>query len=155
MSHDRYLLDACADRLWLVANGAVTPFDGDLDDYAAWLDGERARVKAADVAPEVSAGKAERKLSREESKAERQALLAKRRPLVKGMETLEKRLAGWQGELKLLEARLSDSGLYANGKAGELASLTKRQGELAREIEAAEARWLEAQEALEALPEVD
>src|SRR5258707_1079238 len=33
ISHDRHLLDACADRLWLVANGTVTPFDGDLDDY--------------------------------------------------------------------------------------------------------------------------
>src|SRR5206468_4514451 len=33
VSHDRHLLDVCADRLWLVANGRVTPFDGDLDDY--------------------------------------------------------------------------------------------------------------------------
>ena len=33
VSHDRHLLDACADRLWLVADGKVTPFDGDLDDY--------------------------------------------------------------------------------------------------------------------------
>src|SRR5205085_39016 len=33
ISHDRYLLDACADRLWLVAHGTVTPFEGDLDDY--------------------------------------------------------------------------------------------------------------------------
>ena len=39
VSHDRYLLEACADRLWLVADGAVTPFDGDLDDYR----GARAR----------------------------------------------------------------------------------------------------------------
>ena len=33
VSHDRYLLEACADRLWLVQGGQVTPFDGDLDDY--------------------------------------------------------------------------------------------------------------------------
>ena len=33
VSHDRHLLEACADRLWLVADGKVTPFDGDLDDY--------------------------------------------------------------------------------------------------------------------------
>ena len=33
VSHDRYLIEACADRLWLVADGQVTPFDGDLDDY--------------------------------------------------------------------------------------------------------------------------
>ena len=33
VSHDRYLIEACADRLWVVADGAVTPYDGDLDDY--------------------------------------------------------------------------------------------------------------------------
>ncbi|HET6719681.1 MAG TPA: ATP-binding cassette domain-containing protein, partial [Rhodocyclaceae bacterium] len=155
VSHDRHLLRATADTLLLVANGRVTPFDGDLDDYASWLDSERARAKASEVPSEVSAEKAERKQSREESKAERQALLAKRRPLIKEIETLEQRLAGWQGELKLLESRLSDATLYAAGKNGELATLTKRQGELARDIDRAEARWLEAQEALDALPEVD
>ena len=155
VSHDRHLLRATADTLLLVANGQVTAFDGDLDDYASWLDSERLRVKASEVSSEVSADKAERKQSREESKAERQALLAKRRPLVKEIETLEKRLAAWQGELKLLESRLSDSTLYAAGQSGELSTLTRRQGELARDIETAEARWLEAQEALEALPEVE
>ena len=155
VSHDRHLLRATADTLLLVANGRVTPFEGDLDDYAIWLEGERQRVKASEVSSEVSAEKAERKQGREESKAERQALLAKRRPLIKEIETLEKRLAAWQGELKLLETRLSDATLYVAGKAGELATLTQRQGLLARDIEAAEARWLEAQEALDALPEVD
>ena len=33
VSHDRHLIDACADRLWLVADGNVTPYEGDLDDY--------------------------------------------------------------------------------------------------------------------------
>ena len=33
VSHDRYLIEACADRLWVVANQTVTAYDGDLDDY--------------------------------------------------------------------------------------------------------------------------
>ncbi len=33
VSHDRYLIEACADQLWVVADRAVTPYDGDLDDY--------------------------------------------------------------------------------------------------------------------------
>ena len=37
VSHDRYLIEACADRLLLVANGEVMPFDGDLDDYRKWI----------------------------------------------------------------------------------------------------------------------
>ena len=43
VSHDRYLLEACADRLWLVADGALKPFDGDLDDYRRNVLTERGR----------------------------------------------------------------------------------------------------------------
>ena len=44
VSHDRHLLDACADRLWLVADGKVTPFDGDLDDYRRGVSWPRQRT---------------------------------------------------------------------------------------------------------------
>ncbi|NWG75617.1 MAG: hypothetical protein HXY24_13610, partial [Rubrivivax sp.] len=44
VSHDRHLLRATCDELWLVANGKVTPFDGDLDDYADWLSQSRAAI---------------------------------------------------------------------------------------------------------------
>ena len=57
VSHDRYLLDACADRLWLVADGKVTPFDGDLDDYRRRVlsDRERRRAPTAATAPQAAA----------------------------------------------------------------------------------------------------
>jgi ATP-binding cassette subfamily F protein 3 len=45
VSHDRHLLRATCDELWLVADGKVTPFDGDLDDYADWLNQSRAAEK--------------------------------------------------------------------------------------------------------------
>jgi ATP-binding cassette subfamily F protein 3 len=152
VSHDRHLLRATADTLLLVADGRVRPFDGDLDDYAAWLDTERAKASANGT---IDVAKGERKLSRDEAKADRQALLARRRPLVKENETLEKQLAGWQGELKLLEQRLADPLLYEPAQRAQLQALSKRQAELARGIEAAETRWLEIQEALEALPAPD
>ena len=81
-----------------------------------------------------------------------QARLARRRPLVKEIDTLEKRRAAWQGELKLLEQRLSDHSLYANPDPAQLEPLVKRQAELTRDIGAAEERWLEAQDELEQLP---
>jgi ATP-binding cassette subfamily F protein 3 len=152
VSHDRHLLRATADTLLLVAEGKVRPFDGDLDDYAEWLDTERTKASADGA---IDAAKGERKLSREEARADRQALLARRRPLVRENETLEKQLAGWQGELKLLEQRLADPLLYEPAQRAQLQALSKRQAELARGIEAAEMRWLEIQEALEALPAPD
>jgi len=149
VSHDRHLLRTTADSLWLVADGKAAPFDGDLDEYAAWL-AQQQKEEKADTVKEAS--KEERRQQREDDKAARQALLARRRPLVKEIDTLEKRLAAWQGELKLLEQRLSDPGLYANPDPAQLEPLVKRQAELTRDIAAAEERWLEAQDELEQLP---
>ena len=151
VSHDRHLLRTTADQLLLVADGKLTPFDGDLDEYASWLAAQRAEEKSA--APEQS----ERKQQREQAAAERQAMLTKRRPLQKEAEQLEKKLAGWQSEKKLLDERLADPGLYtsndATGKA-LLATLLKRQAELSQQIDGAEERWLEVLDALEGLPAV-
>ena len=60
VSHDRHLLDACADRLWLVADGKVTTFDGDLDDYRRRVlsdrddGGDRSRAERAAKPPRHS-----------------------------------------------------------------------------------------------------
>ena len=57
VSHDRYLLRSTVDEFWLVDNGVLRPFDGDLDDYAQWLQKERSSKVAADAATQGSAGK--------------------------------------------------------------------------------------------------
>ena len=146
VSHDRHLLRTTADALYLVANQSCTAFDGDLDDYAAWLAGERQQKSAPD------ASKAERREARAASEKTRQERLAQRRPLLKESEKLEKQLSGWQGEKSQLETRLADPALYSGAERTLLESLLKRQGELARDIETAETRWLEIHELLENLP---
>jgi ATP-binding cassette subfamily F protein 3 len=143
VSHDRHLLRTTCDELWLVADGQVSPFDGDLDDYAAWLGGQRAAQRPADEA------KAARRQAREQETAARQALLEKRRPLLKEAEKLEKQLSGWQGEKALVDQRLADPALYAGADRERLADLLRRQAELAGAIETAEHRWLEIHAALE------
>ncbi len=148
VSHDRHLLRTTCDELWLVADGRVTPFDGDLDDYADWLAEQRQAGRSNAPAGEA---KAARRQARELEAASRQALLEKRRPLLKEAEKLEKQLAGWQGEKALLDGRLADPGLYASAERGLLDGLLKRQAELAAAIEAAEHRWLEIHEVLEGL----
>lgn len=152
VSHDRALLRASCDRLLLVDAERLQPFDGDLDDYRDWLAEKRAQAAEAAKCPDRAADKAARKADREQSAAERQARLAARRPLVKERDQLEKKLAGWQGEKKLLDARLADPALYSGAEMAQLQTLLKRQAELAGWIDDAELRWLDISEQLEALP---
>src|SRR5690606_82445 len=105
VSHDRHLLRTTADVLYLVADGKVAPFDGDLDDYADWLAGQRAAQQQ--MAPQ-SADREERKEARKLAAADRQALIVKRRPLLKESEKLEQQIARWQVQRSELEAQLAD-----------------------------------------------
>ena len=152
VSHDRALLRATCDRFLLVDGGRIQPFDGDLDDYRDWLASRRAEVAAAAACPDQAADKAARKADRAQAAADRQARLVARRPLVKEIEQIDKRLAAWNKEKAELDARLADPALYTGPQAGEVPALNKRQAELAERIEEAELRWLELHEALEAIP---
>jgi ATP-binding cassette subfamily F protein 3 len=148
VSHDRHLLRTSADSLWLVADGRLAPFDGDLDDYADWL-GKQHTAQAASASDGM--GKDERKQQRVLAHAERQALLDKRRPLLKEVDKLEKQLAAWQNEKALLDGKLADPALYVAPERSLLERLLKRQGELAGAIESAEERWLDLQDTMETL----
>jgi ATP-binding cassette subfamily F protein 3 len=152
VSHDRALLRATCDRFLLVDAGRLAPFDGDLDDYKDWLARRRAESAAAAQCPERSADKASRKADREQAAADRQARLAARRPLLKELEQIEKRLGGWQAEKQQLDEALSDPAAYADGSSEALQAQLKRQAELASHIDAAELRWLELHDALDTIP---
>ncbi|HEX5802023.1 MAG TPA: ABC transporter ATP-binding protein, partial [Azospira sp.] len=146
---DRHLLRTTADTLLLVADGKAAPFDGDLDDYAGWLAAQREAAKAP--ATEVAADKAARKEAREQAAADRQALLARRRPLLKESEQLEKKIAAWQGEKAELDSLLADPAAYTTPDRAGLEAKLKRQAELAAAIDGAEERWLEVHSELETL----
>ena len=153
VSHDRHLLRTCADELLLVADGKVTEFDGDLDDYASWLAAQRNAEKAPE--PDVAAEKSERLAQRADAKANRQALLAQRRPLVKEIEQLERKLAKWNEEKAALDAQFADPAFYATVDRVKSEEMHKQAGLLGDQIDEAEMRWLEVHEALEALPSAD
>jgi ATP-binding cassette subfamily F protein 3 len=130
VSHDRHLLRTCADELLLVADGKVGEFDGDLDDYAAWL----AARRNADKAPEadVASEKSGRLQQRADARTERQALLAQRRLLVKEIEQLEKKLAKWNKEKSALESRFADPDFYATVDRQKSEEMHRQAGVLAR-----------------------
>ena len=153
VSHDRHLLRTCADELLLVDNGCATPFDGDLDDYAAWLAAQRSAEKAA--APDVAAEKNERLQQRADAKANRQALLAQRRTLSKEIEQLDRKLAKWHTEKAVLDAQFADPAFYATVDRAKSEEMHRQANTLGEQIDEAELRWLELHEALDALPTVD
>jgi ATP-binding cassette subfamily F protein 3 len=147
VSHDRHLLRTTVDELWLVADGRAQPFDGDLDDYAAWLATQRSQGRANIP---VDPDKAARLESRVADAASKKSALAGRRNLQKEVEKLEKQLAVWQAEQTDLAGKLADPALYAVPDRVLIEKLNQRQAELTTTIETAELRWLEIHEMLEA-----
>jgi ATP-binding cassette subfamily F protein 3 len=135
VSHDRHLLRTTVDELWLVADGRVQPFDGDLDDYAAWLAQRRTAAKSAPAEPSAV---------RQEDRTAKKQQQAEQRKLEKEIEKIEQQLAAWQAEKSALAGRLADPALYANHTVA--AELATQDADLTARIEAAEMRWLELHE---------
>ena len=155
VSHDRALLRASCDNFVLVANSSVTPFDGDLDDYKNWLTSQK--TGNTNLAPTLVAGAAQENKNTNtyaQNKAERQARILARRPLIKETEMLEKQIEKLNIEKATLNARAQEATLYDVENKAELQLLLKRQAELNDAIDAAEMRWLQLHEQLEVLPEV-
>jgi len=137
ITHDPHLIELVADRLWLVADGTVRPYEGDMDEYRTLL-AERARSGPKPEAP-----------SRRDDRRDRAEARLQQAPLRRQARDAERRLADLAAEKARLEAKLADPGLYAPGRAAEVASANQRLAAIARETEAAELAWLEATEALE------
>ena len=151
VSHDRAMLRSTCDKFMLVADGRAEVFDGDLDDYKDWLNQQKIADKQKfelDVTSPVSANK----VDRAQTKAERQARIAERRPLLKEVEQIEANMAKWEQEKTQIDNQLADADLYTQSDKSILQNLLKRQAELTQLLETAELRWLELHEVLEALP---
>ncbi|MDE2447898.1 MAG: ATP-binding cassette domain-containing protein [Gammaproteobacteria bacterium] len=146
VSHDRALLRGACDRFLLVANNAVTPFDGDLEDYAAWL-ARGAGAPQADGASDSDASTATSRREQRRLEAEARNRLT---PLRAEQRSLERLLEQLTAERQEIESRLADPATYAATTADEQRRLSARHGELSREIPAVEERWLEVAATLEA-----
>ncbi|MCG3168622.1 MAG: putative ABC transporter ATP-binding protein YheS [Pseudomonadales bacterium] len=150
VSHDRHLLRNTVDEFLLVADGRVTPFDGDLEDYRKLLE-SRARSAEAPVAAAASTETNPRTDRRDERRlaAERRERL---RPLRQRVADLEHDLGTLHAELAAIDAALQDTALYDAGRSAQLQELLRRQGALKQELADCEEAWLAASEALESAP---
>ncbi|MGB3502150.1 MAG: ABC-F family ATP-binding cassette domain-containing protein [Mesorhizobium sp.] len=132
ISHDRHLIEATADRLWLVKDGAVKAFDGDMEDYRTEVTGVSGNSKEKRAADK--ANKAEK---RREAAARRQALepLAKEIKATEGlMDRVRKRLDG-------IEDQLADPALYERDPKAAT-QLSKERSDLSHQLATHEERWL-------------
>jgi ATP-binding cassette subfamily F protein 3 len=142
VSHDRALLREVCDEFWLVADGGVRPFDGDLDDYQRWLlDTAKEQAKAmrqAAAKPAADAGPS-RKEDRKAAALARQQKAEQAKPLRKELNKIDNRLGVLFSERDAIEALFAENTL----PAAELAAKGKRLKGITDEIETLESRWLE------------
>jgi ATP-binding cassette subfamily F protein 3 len=142
VSHDPHILELTADRLWLVADGTVTPYDGDLGDYRSMVLGQPA-PRAAAEAP--AAKHADRKAARRDAAAKRRTLA----PLRQALKKAERAVETLTAEKTALTARLAEPALYS-GNPEKLVALQKTLGETEKALADAEADWLSLQDAFDA-----
>jgi ATP-binding cassette subfamily F protein 3 len=143
VAHDRHLLRATTDALWLVADGKVAPFDGDLDDYRDWVLNRR-RAEAPE-APRVD----DRKVRKREEAQARQRLSDARKPLLARQAALESEMEVLAAQKEALDAWLASEAAYADDARDTLKERIAQQGELTWHLARLEAEWLENAEALE------
>ncbi|HKN30502.1 MAG TPA: ABC-F family ATP-binding cassette domain-containing protein [Roseiarcus sp.] len=135
VSHDRRLLEACVDRLWLVANGTVKPFDGDLADYGRYVLGQGAPApqKRREPTPKPAAAPAR---NRGQGTLKRE------------LAALEDRMSRFQDLLRRVDEALMEASA-GGGDARKIAELAQRRGELEHALTSAEEAWLELSEQAE------
>ncbi len=156
VSHDRHLLRATTDQFFLVAEGKLGEFDGDLDDYRDWLFRTKlgkptdtpTAPSATPSAPSVSTDRREQRRVEAE---ERQRVSARRKPIEARIKRLEEQMAKLQTKKADIDAQLAGSEIYeAHNKEG-LKTLLTEQAYFAKELGQLEEEWLEKQATLDAI----
>ena len=143
ISHDRHLVEASADRLWIVKDGTVKTYDGDMDSYRTELLADRG-PKGRERARDGRDGQQSRNDQRRASAGRRSELA----PLKKAVQTAEKLVAKIAAEIAALDALLADPALYAKDPARAQAAALDR-GQLVKKMSDAEEGWLAAADAYE------
>ena len=144
VSHDRHLLRNCVDDFLLVANGRVTPFDGDLEDYHRWLSEFKSKQDTANK-PETQS----KNLSADDKRKQKQRDAEIRKqlsPLKKKLDSLEISVEKLQQQLDDINEKLADSSLYDDDNKAQLTHLLADQASITQTLNSEEEAWLEAQE---------
>ena len=145
ISHDRHLLRNTVDEFYLVAEGEVKEFDGDLDDYKKWLKNYARVVEVA--APVIVEVPVDKKLSRQESADKRKQL----EPITKQIKQIEAKIEKSQKKLSDIEVILADAEIYTEANKLKLKQSLAEQASIKKGLADNEEQWLEYQDQLEVL----
>ncbi|MVB00135.1 ATP-binding cassette domain-containing protein [Nitratireductor sp. CAU 1489] len=132
ISHDRHLIEATAERLWLVNDGTVAPYEGDIGDYRSLVTGG-----ASDRREKREVDKASKAEKRREA-AERRRVLE---PVAKQIKATEGLMERTRKRIGLIEKELANPALYERDSA-KVAKLGKERSELADQLARHEELWL-------------
>ncbi|UXY11363.1 ABC transporter ATP-binding protein [Kosakonia sp. ML.JS2a] len=153
VSHDRHLIRSTTDDLYLVHDGKVEPFEGDLEDYQQWLsDVQKQESQPADAVAKESGNSAQ---ARKDQKRREAELRTQTQPLRKEIARLEKEMEKLNAQLAQAEEKLGDSGLYDQSRKAELTDCLQQQAAAKSGLEECEMAWLDAHEQLEAMLQGD
>ncbi len=147
VSHDRHLLASTTDEFYLVANGTVAPFDGDLADYYQWLQADaRATQKAQEKTEATATPVVQQRKDQKRLEADLRNLV---RPLKQKIEKLEQQQAKLTSRVAEIEQALGDSAIYDASRKAELTKLLAEQTSQQQQLNQVEEEWFELQEQLE------
>jgi len=149
VSHDRHLLRTTVDTFWIVADGRIQPFDGDLEDYRDWL--QQRQTQQNQASRTAAPPEKDRKAQRREDAQARQQLAARRKPLEARLKKVEATMAQAQTRLAELDALIADPAFYTDAHKDTRPALLAEHGELSKTLQAAEEAWLDIQTEIEAL----
>ncbi|WP_313159401.1 ABC transporter ATP-binding protein, partial [Mixta calida] len=149
VSHDRHLLRSTTDDLYLVHDGKVEAFAGDLDDYQQWLSDLQKQQAQQDAEPKQDNGNSAQ--ARKDQKRRDAELRAQTQPLRKQIEKLEKEMEKLNAQLAEAEAKLADAAIYDQSRKADLTAALQQQATAKSALEDCEMAWLDAQEQLEAM----
>ncbi|WP_411751436.1 ABC transporter ATP-binding protein [Serratia sp. (in: enterobacteria)] len=149
VSHDRHLLRSTTDDLYLVHDGQVEQFEGDLDDYQQWLSDLQKQQAQQDAAPKQDNGNSAQ--ARKDQKRREAEFRTQTQPLRKQIAKLEQQMDKLGAELAAVEEQLADSALYDISRKADLTACLQKQSQAKSALEETEMTWLDAQEQLENL----
>ena len=149
VSHDRALIEATTDSFYVVGEGTVKVFEGDLEEYRQLrLEQDRARQQAQRQEQQADGSNTpvvDRKAQKRLEAEARQRLSAQRKPLEKQLAQYEKTLTALQAEKSTLDTLLADEAMYQPEQKTQLQQALKRQGEVSAALAEAEEQWLMVQ----------
>ncbi|WP_251357915.1 ATP-binding cassette domain-containing protein [Kangiella sp. TOML190] len=155
VSHDRHMLKTVCDDLYLVANGGVEQFKGDLDDYAKWtLEQEKLTRNSAQETTDHQEAAPQEKPDMTLSRKEQRQIEAQKRqqlqPLLKKLKQLDKQLETLQQRKSELDTQMALPSLYEESNKAQLMTLTSEYTQVNQQLEVLEEDWLMLNEELEA-----